>query len=83
MRRKSIRQPKVPDVLIDALEAVLARLWAAERCDYFDDGGPTGPDRENHFFLKLEFIRHWLNYVEEDCGRGMVPDLTSCGNRAR
>jgi hypothetical protein len=61
MRRKSIRQPKVPDALIDALEAVPARLWAEERCDYLDDGGLAGPDRENHFFLKLEVIHHWLD----------------------
>lgn len=83
MRHKAPQKPEVPDTLIDALEAVLARLWAEERCDYFDDGGPAGPDRENHFILKLEVIRHWLDYVEEDCGRGMVPDLNSGGNRTR
>ena len=83
MRHKAPHQPEVSDVLIDALEAVLARLWVAERCDYFDDGGPPGPDRDNHFFLKLEVIRHWLDYVEEDCGRGMVPDLNPGGNRTR
>jgi len=70
MRHKAPQQPEVPDTLIDALEAVLARLSAEERCDYLYDGGPTEPDRENHFFLKLEVIRQWLDYVEEDCGRG-------------
>ncbi len=70
MSKKSTKQPEVPDALIDALEAVLARIWESERYDYYHGGGSAEPDRENHFLLKLEVIRHWLDYVEEDCGRG-------------
>jgi len=69
MHKKPIKQPRVPNALIDALEAVLARLWEDERLDYL--GNDLGePERQNHFFLKLEVIRQWLDYVEEECGRG-------------
>ena len=70
MHKKSIKRPEVPDALIDALEAVLARLWQDELYDYHHGSGTAEPDRRNHFCLKLEVIRRWLNYVEEDCGRG-------------
>lgn len=69
MRKKSTKQPVVPDELIDALEGVLERFWSCEFHDFHGSGLPE-PEREGHFFLKLEVIRHWLDYVEEDCGRG-------------
>jgi hypothetical protein len=62
--------PIVPDELIDALEAVLACLWSAEFDDYHANGGDAHPDAGQHLFPRLEVIRHWLDYVEEDCGRG-------------
>lgn len=70
MPKKSIKQPVVPDELIDALESVLERFWSCEFHDFHDGSDPEGADRQGHFFLKLEVIRHWLDYVEEDCGRG-------------
>lgn len=70
MRKQASKQAKVPDALIEALETLLARLWEGERYDYYHGGGAAEPDRENHFFLTLEVIRHWLDYAEEDCGRG-------------
>jgi len=70
MPKKPIKQPKVPNALIDALEAVLARLWEDERLYYHYGRDLSEQDRQNHFFLKLEVIRLWLDYVEEQCGRG-------------
>ena len=70
MHKKPIKCPKVPGALIDALEVVLARLWEGERLDYHYGDDLGDPDRQQHFFLKLEVIRLWLDYVEEECGRG-------------
>ena len=70
MSKKSTKQPKVPDALIDALEIILARDWERERYDYYHCNGSGEPGRKDHFFLNLEVIRHWLDYVEEECGRG-------------
>lgn len=66
MRKPSDRRACVPDELIDALEAVLAQHWSAERSGYHGTG--PGPHRRNHIFLKLEVIRHWLDDIEEDGG---------------
>ena len=70
MRKRATKQPTVPDALIDALEAVLARTWESECYDYYHVGGSDESHREDHFFLKLEVIRRWLDYAEDDCGRG-------------
>ena len=70
MHKKPIKCPKVPGALIDALEVVLARLWEGERLDYHSGDDLAEADRQNHFFLNLEVIRQWLDYVEEECGRG-------------
>ena len=70
MRKKSIKQPRVPNELIDALESVLERFWSCEFHDFHGGSDPDGPGREGHFFRTLEVIRHWLDYVEDDCGRG-------------
>jgi len=70
MRRTPSKQPLVSDELIDALEAVLAYLWTAELLDYRAGLGGTRPGAGEHVFPKLEVIRRWLDYVEEDCGRG-------------
>ena len=64
------RHPVIPDSLIDALEAVLARCWSDEFFAYHSGGSPGTPDQLPHFFTRLEVIRHWLDYVEEECGRG-------------
>jgi hypothetical protein len=70
MSKQAAKSPVVRDDLIDALEAVLAHLWHDEFIDYRLSGGNAQPEGEEHFFLQLEVIRHWLDYVEEDCGRG-------------
>ena len=70
MNKKPTKQPKVSDALIDVLETVLARDWERERYDYYHSIGSGEPGRKDHFFLKLEVVRHWLDYVEEECGRG-------------
>jgi hypothetical protein len=70
MRKPATQHPEVPDALIEALETVLARLWQGEFYDYYHGGGDAEPDQEEHCFLELEVIRHWLDYAEEDCGRG-------------
>ena len=69
MDRRATRKPSVPDVLIDALEALLASYWRAEFQD-FHGSDLTGPDRQNHIFRQWETVRAWLDYVEEDCDRG-------------
>lgn len=69
MSNTSITMAVVPEGLIDALEAVLAEIWARELYDYrsVERGSP---EQMNHVFPKLETIRRWLDYLEEDLGMG-------------
>jgi len=69
MNKKPVRSPWVSDALIDSLEAVLTRYWSAEFHDYHA-AGRGNLERPGHIFLHLEVLRAWLDYVEEDCGRG-------------
>ena len=60
----------VPDSLIEALEAVLAHWWSDERRDYEEWHSEDTPRRPPHIFTALEVIRRWLDYLEEESGRG-------------
>jgi hypothetical protein len=70
MGKKPRPEAPVPDDLIHALEAVLARFWEPESYDYYHCASPCDPERVNHFFLDLEAIREWLDYVEDELGLG-------------
>lgn len=70
MRKTRRPDAPVPDELIHALEAVLARFWERESNDYHHGTSPCDPERVNHFFLDLEAIREWLDFVEEELGLG-------------
>lgn len=70
MSKPTVKQPVVTDELIAALETVLERLWRDELIAYRQRDEEPQSDGGDHFFLQLEVIRHWLDYVEEDCHRG-------------
>ncbi len=70
MRKKARPEAPVSDELIHALEAVLARLWGREAYDFHHCTAPGDPERANHFFLDLEAIREWLDFVEDKLGLG-------------
>ena len=73
MRRNPIKQPKVPDALIDALEVVLARLWEGERLDYHYGDDLGEPDRQTTSSLTSKSSATGWTTSRRSAGAGRSP----------